>query len=494
MRRIRQLLIPVATLLLIAPAPVTAQLLSPGRLAAPHSELEGVRNCTKCHVLGERGISNRLCLDCHIPIRNRLVRGRGYHSTVADQPCSNCHKDHFGEEFQLVRFDTASFRHSSVGFELVETHQSLDCTDCHQPELIVATDVRSFKAEHGALGKTLLGLGMACTDCHAVDDPHDGQFSARTCTECHGQTIWTELRGFDHRRTRFALTGRHRQLSCGSCHPTTLSAPNTQVTRYTNMRFSRCSSCHDDVHSGSMGSDCTTCHNTTGWSVVDRTALETRFDHEITGYPLLGAHARLTCTQCHDLSLTPREGIDIAYAAGTIENAYPTPTADTCLSCHVDFHGGVFEESQSGRECEICHSQDGWLPTSFDITRHNREARFPLSGAHVVTPCMSCHNTPQPNGSELRFRFESYQCSDCHSTENPHSTQFAGRECVECHDTDSFVIPAFDHTNTNYPLDGAHRDVPCESCHHLRMGQNGREFRIYRPLGTECRDCHGGYR
>ncbi len=479
------------TVLLVS-EPGTAQLLSPGKLAAPHSDLEGLRSCTNCHVLGERGISSRLCLDCHVPIRNRLAQESGFHANVAEQQCSECHKDHFGDDFQLVRFDTTSFAHSSVGFDLVDAHRSLKCADCHQPRLISAADVRAFKGEHDALEKTLLGLGTTCSDCHASTNPHGEQFVGRSCTECHGQTIWNELLEFDHSRTQYRLTGRHRQLSCDACHqPARTSALMNQV-QYVNLRFSRCASCHQDIHQGSMGSDCTSCHTTAGWDRLDRSTLESRFDHEITGYQLVSAHAELTCSLCHDPNQAQRTGMSITYVDGDLGKAYPAPTADSCTSCHLDYHEGVFRESPGGSGCDGCHLQNGWLPTSYDVMRHNIDTRFSLIGAHVATPCLACHNTSTSDGTLPQFRFESLECRSCHTTDDPHEEQFVGRQCTECHDTEAFTIAAFDHSTTSYQLDGAHRDLPCNACHYLDIDQNGREYRVYRPLGMECGDCHGG--
>jgi hypothetical protein len=478
--------------LLVGPESGTAQLLSPGKLAAPHSDLAGMRNCTNCHVLGERGISNRLCLECHEPIRNRLAQRRGFHATVAEQQCSECHKDHFGEDFQLVRFDTDSFVHSTVGFDLVETHGDLNCVDCHQPELITAEDVRAFNGEHGTMDKTFLGLGTTCFACHTSDDPHGLQFAERPCIECHGQTTWNELIGFDHNRTRYRLTGLHRRQTCASCHPTTTSTPGVPQVKYTNLRFSRCTSCHQDIHRGAMGENCTSCHNTAGWSDLDRVALENRFDHEITGYSLVDAHGTLSCSDCHDPTHANRDGLQLTYPDGSLEDAYPAPFAETCVSCHLDYHDGVFQESQGGIECEICHSQTEWLPANYDITRHNREARFELLGAHVVIPCQSCHNSSSAEAAPPRFRFESDECSYCHQADDPHSSQFVGMRCTECHDTESFAIESFDHSATNYPLDGAHREVACIDCHRLATDAGGLTYRVYKPLGMACIDCHGG--
>ena len=45
--------------------------ISPGDLAQPHAHLEGMSNCTKCHILGEK-VSNDLCLDCHTELKTRI--------------------------------------------------------------------------------------------------------------------------------------------------------------------------------------------------------------------------------------------------------------------------------------------------------------------------------------------------------------------------------------------------------------------------------------
>jgi hypothetical protein len=67
-----------------------------------------------------------------------------------------------------------------------------------------------------------------------------------------------------------------------------------------------------------------------------------------------------------------------------------------------------------------------------------------------------------------------------------------GRDCATCHGIDAFTIAAFDHSTTRYPLDGAHRDAPCAACHTTRADTQG--MVRYRPLGTECGDCHGEIR
>jgi len=482
-------------LLLLYPQATTAQLLSPGKLASSHADLSGLRKCTSCHALGERGASNDKCLQCHELLRNRIVAQRGFHATVAQQDCADCHKDHFGEDFALVRLDSDTFDHKTIGFELVDAHSSIECGDCHQASLIEAADVREFKEEHGALDRTFLGLGTTCTACHAAGDPHDGQFGDTPCQQCHTQTVWDGAELFDHDQTRYRLTGLHRRVECEDCHTggsRSAAGDHEAYIRYTGLSFSSCKSCHDDAHRGKMEGTCASCHNTAGWHRLDRANFEGRFDHEVTEFSLAGKHAEIECGSCHDRGQSRREGLQLTFVATAQRSGYPRPVAADCLSCHQDYHADVFSESEGGSLCESCHSQSSWFPTTYDIDRHNVGTTFTLTGAHVATPCQNCHTVPDAANHTLQFRFENSECRFCHENDDPHASQFTGQQCTACHDTDSFVIESFDHTNTRYPLDGAHKDVSCSECHSLARQSDGREYRVYTPLDMECRDCHGG--
>ncbi len=484
------LAVPVS--LLVYPSTTAAQLLSPGKLAAPHGDLNGLRRCTNCHALGERGISNDKCLDCHTLLRKAIVERHGFHAGVYQRNCAECHKDHYGEEFALVRFDTASFDHTAVGFKLVETHGTIQCRDCHKRPLISDPLVRAVKGEHGALDRTFLGLGTTCVACHVADDPHRGQFGDRGCQECHSETVWDGADGFDHDQARYRLTGLHRRARCEDCHDRSATGPETSYVRYAGLSYASCTSCHDDVHRGRMGGTCASCHSTAGWHRLDRARFEGRFDHEVTEFSLVGKHSEIECGSCHDRGRAEREGLRLTFRAAAQLNEYPRPVAAECTSCHLDFHAGAFLKSEDGAACQSCHTQVGWLPTTYDIARHNGGSTFTLTGAHLVTPCQDCHTDPDAGNRVLRFRFEDSDCRSCHESQDPHRAQFAGRPCTSCHGTDSFSIESFDHASTRYPLDGAHRDVSCNDCHALERDSDGREFRVYKPLGTECRDCHGG--
>jgi len=558
--------------MLLAFAPTApAQLLSPGKLIASHGDLDGVRNCTRCHQLGERGVANAKCLDCHKSIAQRIAQKKGFHATIGDRTCGECHKDHFGTDFDAVHFDTVGFDHrAKTGFDLAGGHARTACRDCHRPEYVVEAAVRQEAGEHGRLASTYLGLATTCVGCHRDDDPHSGQFpnqgcedchsevdwkkpdrfdhaktryplrgkhadaacrdchtpipgrkgalkltglefgtcaachqqddphagqfAARRCDECHSEVGWKNLTRFDHSATKYPLTGRHLDVDCQKCHA---PLPGRRgAMRLTGLEFGACLACHrsDDPHGGRLGTACNDCHTTAGWRATGGADFERKFDHARTRFALHGKHATVPCAACHDPARPRDQDIALTFVAATRTRAYPVPLADQCTSCHVDYHAGAFARSPGGLECKNCHGEDAWLPTDYDIARHNRDARYELTGAHRAAPCVACHKSAALGQQTLVFRIAEQDCVACHRANDPHGEQFAGRSCDSCHDTRAFRIAAFDHSKTRYPLDGAHRIVACAACHPSVPGPGGKPMRKYRPLGMTCRDCHEGER
>ena len=474
--------------LLVALVPVVqAQLISPGKLARAHQDLEGIRNCTSCHSLGNKGIDNTLCLDCHTPLKSRIGRGEGFHASVDEQNCADCHKDHFGPAFDLVRFDTTRFDHEEAGFTLAGAHQEVACRSCHTATRIVAADVRAFKGRHNTLDRTFLGLGTRCLSCHEAESPHQTQFNGEDCATCHGETQWEEAERFDHDKARFTLVGQHQEVACQDCHPEDTTPEGETFTRYQDIAFATCSTCHEDAHAGAFGANCASCHNPADWHQI-RNFSEDRFNHEATGFALGGQHARLSCDACHARPARRDALIQLAFLRGTGGHTYPAIQVDDCTSCHVDEHEQVFAETTGGANCANCHSEEAWTPVSYDLERHNTEARFALTGAHLATPCTACHHAEE---TSTVFRFESLTCASCHASDNPHNDQFADAEgttaCAECHTPDTWAFSAtFDHDQTSYPLTGKHIEADCASCHRRDEQQPAQ----YRGLATACMSCH----
>lgn len=479
-------------MLVLPAAPAAAQLISPGRLAQAHASLEGVSNCTQCHDLGRPGISNTKCLQCHSTLRSRIDAGDGLHATYGNRSCAACHKDHFGTDFQLVRFDTSGFDHKKVGYELRLAHAETGCRSCHTGEFITDSTVRRYATRHGTLNRTYLGLSSNCSDCHRSDNVHGRQFGNRSCGSCHAEDDWTKASLFNHDSSRYVLTGRHRDVECASCHrPIQGAGTEKPMLRYAGVRAQTCTACHADYHRGAMPQSCEDCHSTAGWRALrNRTGFESGFDHGRTDFALRGSHAALACASCHDPRRPASATIRMRWEPSQLRAMYPAPVAADCSSCHVDAHEGGFANRVEGGSCANCHGETSWLPSSYDISRHNRET-YTLTGAHVAVACNQCHQPTRPGGPP-QFKLPATDCASCHKSADPHASQFTGRACTDCHSTDSFRIADFDHARTRYALDATHQRVACNKCHGEAIDADGRRFVRYRPLETTCRACHGG--
>ena len=513
-----------------------AQLISPGKVSTAHKDLEGMGNCTKCHQLRTRGVDGERCLSCHIALSARIEERTGYHGQLQDRNCGSCHKEHLGRDFKLVRMDPDTFPHSAAGFDLVGAHSQADCRACHTPDLVVAPVVLEEMKNPGGLARTYLGLDPACASCHRRENPHREQFAGRDCGVCHTEMEWEDPSDFDHTQTSFPLQGRHGSVECAGCHVPEQLSGGSESIRYTPVEASDCSACHESQHPSQLRGRCDGCHVPNGWLQVNRTAMESTFDHTSTDFELVGAHGRLECAACHQGGRASRTGIELVFPAGVRGRSYPVPEFGSCVSCHVDQHQGVFED----KSCDTCHGPDFFDPPDYDRAQHEMEARFLLTGAHEVTPCSACHEVGEGDGVGFVFRFEDpgsclacHQpddphegafrtdgcdgchstsaflvdpfdhrllnesgwtgvCVDCHADEDPHVGQFTNRACNECHETEAFSIPVFDHETTSFPLEGAHDSVPCSDCHKKELGPRGQSMVRYRPLEQTCTACHGG--
>ncbi|MDQ7051480.1 MAG: cytochrome C [candidate division KSB1 bacterium] len=461
---------------MFASYPTNAQI-SPGKLSNPHAFLDGLSQCLKCHTLGA-GMSKTKCLDCHKELDVRLKKQKGYHHTVVNvqgKSCESCHSEHAGRNFQLVHWPNGMqrFDHRLAGYILKGKHKALKCRQCHQPKFIVA-DLKKLQPKIN-LKKTFLGLGTACLSCHF--DEHRRQLS-RSCTRCHTENAWKPAVKFDHNRTRFRLTGKHRRVACGKCHPkvrdrrTRVKAKRFFV-KYRGLAFQSCENCHRDAHDGQFGKNCKKCHQTSGWKRI-RTG---NFNHDLTRFPLRGKHTEVACIQCHKSGDMTRP---LAF--------------QRCDMCHRDEHEGQFAHRRDGGRCESCHTVQGFLPALFSRQDHS-QTRFALTGAHLATPCVACHKMRRGfKGRQIRnFTFASTECHACH--EDIHRGQFSKlkpvKACRECHFTTEWTELKFDHNrDSRFKLEGAHRQVACSDCH-KRVRFKKWVFVLYRPINPGCKTCHG---
>lgn len=215
----------------------------------------------------------------------------------------------------------------------------------------------------------------------------------------------------------------------------------------------KCMVCHDgirkEVQTGDgfhadKGESCESCHPDHQGRTFDMVKLvEDAFDHSETDFDLHGAHVEVACLDCHEDDTW--RGVKKA-----------------CISCHEDPHG-----SQVGRpilkSCDSCHTDINWnaLPLPALVFDHSDpdQCDYVLDGQHTEVACQSCHE-------EWQFvPVQHDRCEDCH--DDIHSDQFTPRACEDCHTTATagFQLRDYDHTTTDYPLEGQHRSVRCESCH-----------------------------
>ncbi len=248
--------------------------------------------CEACHSGGD--FKKKIPKDC-----NGCHQADDAHATRFGAKCGDCHDN---DHWPIKTYDHAG-RHK---FPLVGAHAKIDCYACH--------------TGNAATQK----LPKDCAGCHRSEDPHGGKLKGG-CDSCHGQQSWRADIIFDHDTTQFPLLGLHRIVSCAQCHAT--FAFNTAPLK--------CVECHsrDDVHKGGLGKKCESCHSPNGWQLWV-------FDHaKQTHFPLLGAHRKLQCADCHH------------------EPPGSVKTSSQCGSCHRkdDRHLG-----QYGEQCDRCHTVDSW--------------------------------------------------------------------------------------------------------------------------------------
>lgn len=411
-------------------------LIMPGPVIEGHAKYE--QECSKCHDVLDKSNQKRLCLDCHKDINKDISRLKGYHgknSLAKKADCHVCHIEHKGRKEDIIKLDTKTFQHDYTDFRLLHSHKKVECRSCH------LKNKKYREAEH------------QCYSCHKKNDIHKGKLG-KECSRCHNEKSWSDI-SFDHSKTDFSLTGKHKKTTCSSCH--------------INNRFAKtpdkCVSCHhiDDVHQGKNGKQCNKCHNSRSWKSL-------KFDHDKdTDFKLTGRHKKQACNRCHR------------------KNPYKHKIKKTCISCHTadDKHNGDY-----GTKCHDCHNTVRWSQVKFD---HDRDTEYALTGKHKKTKCISCHS------GHLYKEKLTTECKTCHKNDDVHKFKNKA-ECTTCHTTNNWQDTAkFDHDLTGFPLLGLHSLTACEDCHLSRQfGEADKEcIKCHlkddvhkKRLGKKCEQCH----
>ncbi len=191
---------------------------------------------------------------------------------------------------------------------------------------------------------------------------------------------------------------------------------------------------------GKLMWDCSDCHTAESWTKIRS---DMNFDHSKTGFNLIGAHKQTLCAGCHKSPVFSRVGT-------------------ACLDCHGDHH-----EGQLGTNCEECHTPRDWQPRQ-DLLMKHAERGFPLTGAHAVADCESCHI----GSDRLEYAGTPTDCESCHINDaqlatDPDHTQAAFRsDCQRCHDAafGTWARTTYEHP-VSFPLTGSHSTIACSACH-----------------------------
>ncbi len=438
------------------------------------------------------------CIACHTEIGWSRGAKRGLHARSDYAECASCHPDHAGRGFALVRWEEGSperFRHERTGYALEGSHARVPCAKCHaaaNQKAPVAARIRKKDRDH-----SFLGLERACATCHA--DPHAGRFGAG-CERCHRVSAWKDLdaAGFDHERTRYPLRGRHAAVACADCHDETRAWGKTP-------RFDRCDACHKDAHAGQAKRsgrvvDCAACHG------VDAFAPSTYSEamHATSDYPLEGRHRTVACAACHRQAAAGASKAALGSAGFSFR-----PKHAACTDCHSDPHGGQ-PMPRTAASCVSCHDLRAFQPARFTAGNHAKTA-FPLDGAHEAATCRACHDAHRTGLAPLRdpkrfgsagfaMQIPERACAECHA--DLHKGRFTAG-CASCHGDAAFRpagVSVAEHAAYRFPLEGAHRAVPCVDCHR-ELGRASKGSTLVRakariPAMTfaiaeqACADCH----
>jgi len=279
--------------------------------------------------------------------------------------------------------------------------------------------------------------------------PHDTFPS--DCTLCHEKGSWHQIRkdfAFDHEReTGVPLHGAHAQAQCLRCHN-----DRGEVGLFSKRG---CAGCHDDLHRGRLGTQCTSCHSENNWNPTGVYAAHAR-----TRFPLTGIHIGVACFRCH-------------------------PAADSGQFLGAD------------PRCEACHRNEAVSAKSMDH-----------AALGLLTGCQRCHSGTSWQNAVFNHAGIVSGCAQCHinkynATTNPnHAAMGYSTNCESCHSTNSWRSGALNH---RFPLRGAH-NLACSRCHtnpanftfydcttcHTkpRMDEKHKEVRGYIWTSTACVSCH----
>jgi len=453
-------------------------LLMPGKVTEKHAKYE--EQCDKCHEAFSKKSQRRLCLDCHKKVATDITGKLGLHgrdSVIRKIECKQCHSDHLGRASDIVQFNKEFFDHNRTDFKLKLSHLSTACSACHSAD------------------KLYREAAPDCFSCHKTQDVHNDELGEK-CERCHAEDQWQKS-SFDHAKTKYRLTGKHKQTSCALCHPD---------HRYKDAP-KKCNACHqiNDIHDGGYGKKCQTCHTTKGWKGY-------HFDHDKkTKFSLHGQHKKARCDSCHKNDDFKKKLKKDCYSCHKKQDTHNKTLGKRCGDCHnetswrkhrfvhKDFKQTVcydchklddIHKGRYGEKCNSCHSTSDWLKEKFN---HKKATKYQLKGKHKEVMCTSCHK------GDAAEEKDKTACHQCHTLDDVHNDKL-GNLCQDCHNEKGWRKNVlFDHDISNFPLIGLHASIPCEACHldseyketEIKCFACHKEDDVHKVgLGSRCESCH----
>ena len=211
--------------------------------------------------------------------------------------------------------------------------------------------------------------------------------------------------------------------------------------------------------------DCAACHTADGW-------LPVAFNHDRTGFPLVGRHREVTCKACHRTS--------------TFADAIPR----ACSACHRDPHLG-----RLGQRCGDCHDPTTFASQTFGPEAHRR-TNFPLTGRHALLACEECHGDRRDRG----FNRPTLRCVGCHEADLARASGAAldhgaagfSTECRVCHSTWRFYPASFPAHQVCFDIRrGSHANIRCLTCHTTIPAVDLSQTFTCDTDTANCLRCHG---
>jgi hypothetical protein len=315
------------------------------------------------------------------------------------------------------------------------------------------------------------------------DNPHGKDFKI-SCDKCHSSKGWfldKEIYSFNHNTTRLPLKGSHADVTCRKCHQSLVfSEAKTQ-----------CSDCHNDVHQATVGLDCERCHTPVSWLVNNITEI-----HQMSRFPLVGAHRMADCIDCHKSENFVRFdviGVNCVdchrqdYQATTNPDHVTAGFSEDCSGCHpvnaMQWAGAGFNHSffplaqgHSNLKCTECHKTGNYADANPDcISCHQQDYNSAANPNHTTsgfpTNCTVCH-TLSPGWQPASFTQHDSQyfpiysgkhkgtwnsCTECH----PVASNFASFTCISCHEHNKSEMDNKHSGETGYSYNSA----ACYQCH-----------------------------